>query len=96
VSTSQVLTQSESRDVWKGIALFLGGVVLSLVGCIWNMQKDSVTKADLTIALAAQQRQLDDQSIQLSALRTSIIQLEVDTGRISEHLGVPAHPAATR
>lgn len=34
-------------DIWRAIAGTLAGIVLALAACIWNMDKDRATKADL-------------------------------------------------
>jgi hypothetical protein len=40
-------TPKADNGVWKAIALVLAGVVISLLGCIWNQSQDRATKADL-------------------------------------------------
>jgi len=80
--------------IWKFATMFLSGVVLSLLSAYFITQKDVVTKTDLNASLAMQQRQLDEQNRSIVEMKASIVQLDVDTGRIAEHLGVPAHPVA--
>jgi uncharacterized membrane-anchored protein YhcB (DUF1043 family) len=79
-------------SIWKFSTTFLAGVVITLVSAYFANQKDLVTREDLAIQLETQQKRLDDQSRELGELKASVIQLDVDTARIAEHLGVPPKP----
>ena len=82
--------------IWKFSTAFLAGVVLSLVAAYLTVQKDVVTKGDLAIVLASQQRQLDEQSGAIRELKGSVLQLDETTVRIGEHLGVATKPTLSR
>lgn len=85
-------TMSNGDSIWKFSTAFLAGVVLSLTGAYFVAQKNVATKDDLALQAATQQRQLDDLQRTTGELKTSVIQLDVDTARIAEHLGVPTRP----
>jgi len=79
--------------IWKYCTTLLAGICLSLVGSYFANQKNVVTKDDLGVTLAAQQRQLDDQGRDIRDLKATARQLEINTAQIAEHLRIdaPAH-----
>lgn len=94
-------------DPWQKVALFLGGVIVSLVGALAAYPHNVVTREELPGLVASYatsgsqytkdatdlRKQLDDQSHEIGEMRAQMQQLQVDVARISERLGVPAHPA---
>ena len=80
------------ESIWKFATSFLAGVVISLIVAYFLTQKNVATKDDLVLQAATQQRQIDELQRTTGEIKTSVIQLDVDTARIAEHLGVPAHP----
>lgn len=80
------------ETVWKYLTVSFGSVLLAIAGWYLTQNRDAVTKQDLKETIAPMQLQLDDHTRQLGEVKESIIQLDVDTARISEHLGVSAHP----
>lgn len=54
-----------TTDVWKSATLILVGIVISLVACIWNQNRDMATKQDLvviTTSIQAMQTQVNTMS----------------------------------
>jgi hypothetical protein len=88
-----VSDETAQITLWRTLAIGLAGIVLSLVICIYNDQKNFATKDDISSAQGNQQRQLTDIEATLGQHSSSINQLNVDVGRISEHLGITAHPS---
>ena len=81
-------SNGSGANIWQFLTSFLAGIVLALIGVYFTANKDVVTKADLAVAISSQQRQLDDLTAQAAQQRASTVQIEIDLGRISEHLGV--------
>lgn len=98
------------EGLYQKIALFLAGVVLSGISAWFIGPKNAVTKEDLERMMPSMIAQYspytgDAKNIgtQLQALHdeqvrqgAQINQMAVDVGRISEKVGVTAHPAAER
>ncbi len=79
--------------IWKYCTTLLAGICITLVGAYFANQKNVVTKDDLGVTLAAQQRQLDDQGRDIHELKATARQLEINTAQIAEHLKIePARP----
>lgn len=57
---------------WKGIAMFLAGIILGLVTYIWNDSRDRVTRQDLASmqsSMISLQGTVGDLSQQLAGMR---------------------------
>lgn len=95
-----------TQDVWKSLALFLGGVILS--GCVsWFLgPKNAITQQELNSMMPGYISQYspytqDSQALkqQLTTVRevqvqqgAAIQQMQIDLARVSDKLGVTAHP----
>lgn len=77
---------------WRTFALSAAGIVVALCLCMYKDSQNYATKADIAAASQTQEHQLNDIQRTLGEHSSSIGQLNVDVGRISEHLGIPAHP----
>lgn len=96
-----------TQDVWKSLALFLGGVILS--GCVsWFLgPKNAVTQQELNSMMPGlisqyspytqDQKVLSEQLLTFREVQVkqgaAIEQMQIDLARVSDKLGVPAHPA---
>ena len=84
---------SNGVNVWKFIAGVLGSALLTL---IIAYPRDSVSRGDFEQFKHEERAQFDqvqrDQAAKDADLTTQLRQLQIDTGRIAEHLGVAAHP----
>lgn len=99
---------SSDSNLWRSISLFLAGVVLSGFVSYMTMGRNNISKDELDKMIPALVQQnnpyMGDQrniSTQLQALHDEQVrqgaqqqQMAVDIGRISEKMGVAAHPAA--
>lgn len=102
-----VTKSSSDSNVYQSVALFLAGVVISGFVSYMAMGRNNVTKDELDKVIPALMKQNDaylpdkrDISTQLQALHDEQVrqgaqqqQMAVDIGRISEKMGVTAHPA---
>lgn len=86
-------TETAQIDFWRTTAISACGIVLALALCMYKDQQHYASKEDITAAQVVEQRQLDEIQRTLGEHSGSIGQLNVDVGRISEHLGIPAHPS---
>lgn len=82
-----------SNGVWK----FLTGIfATALLTLIIAYPRDYVSRADFEQFKREERDQSDvarhEQASKDAELSTQVHQLQVDTGRIAEHLGVAAHP----
>ena len=96
-------TTIKDSDIYKTFTIFLSGVLVSIVGAYFASAHDVVTKADLP-GLMRQYNPYENDSKDIKAKLeelaehqaeqgAQLMQLQVDTGRISERVGVPAHPS---
>lgn len=96
----------QNVDYWKTAATFLGGVVLAGASSWFLYPRNAVTKEDLERSIpslisqyspytqdqrniATQLQVLHDEQVRQGA---ALSQMAVDVGRISEKVGVTAHP----
>jgi uncharacterized membrane-anchored protein YhcB (DUF1043 family) len=91
------MTEANSgENVWKNIALFLAGVVLTMVGTLTTMAHDSIPRSEVDQKIHDLYTQMDKQqqglSDRLSRIEQTQSQMGQDIARISEHLGVSARP----
>jgi uncharacterized membrane-anchored protein YhcB (DUF1043 family) len=91
------MTENNSGEaVWKNIALFLAGVVLTLIGTLTTMAHDSMPRAEVEQRIRESNQEWDHQtqllSDRLSRIEQTQSQMGQDIARISEHLGVAARP----
>lgn len=93
-SAMQIPGRNGDNGVYKFLTTVLITIVISMGTFYFAVGKDAITKQDMPGLLATMQRQIDDQTAEIAKLRSEVVQLEIDTARISDKLGVPAHPAA--
>lgn len=86
--------------MWKNVALFLGGVVLTLVGTLTTMAHDSIPRSEVDEKVreiyAAMDKRDRDLSDRLSRLEQGQSQIGQDVARIAGHLGVSANPVTPK
>jgi hypothetical protein len=83
---------SNGAGVWKTAALFLAGMVVTLGGAWITSNHDAVTRAEVPALLRTYTDEMIAIREQNARLEEKVNQLQVDVARISERLGVPAHP----
>lgn len=87
---------SGDAALWKNVALFLAGCVLSGIGTIAAMAHDSIPRAEVNQMIHDIYAQMDhrDQllSDRLSRIEQSQAQMGKDVGNIAGQLRVPASP----
>jgi hypothetical protein len=83
-------------DAYKSATLWLGGVVLTLLGCLAGAHHDAMTKQDLNDAMAAQQKQIDKLDTRTEQHSQSLTDLQVSMGQVKEALGIDSGGGAKR
>lgn len=66
------------NGIWKAVALTLAGALMSLCVAWITMTKDAIGRAEV--------------ESQNARLEERVRQLQIDVARISERMGIPAHP----
>jgi hypothetical protein len=78
--------------------MFLSGVVLTLAAAWITATHDAVPRSEINEIVRGIYQQMNEQNKangeRSTRMETDIHQMALDITRISEHLGVPAHPAA--
>lgn len=87
-SSSVVAGGGDGNPIWKFATGILATMVLGLVGCIWQSNRDVLQKADLI----PMQRQLDEHSQTLRDLSASQNETNRDLGEVKGALGIPIRP----
>lgn len=90
-----LMEEITSAGVWK----FLTGIfATALLTLIIAYPRDAVSRADLEEFKREVREQSERVRIEQATKDTQITgqlqQLQIDTGRIAEHVGVPAHPGS--
>lgn len=78
-------------QLWRSVAIALMTFILGF-GVPYLVNRSAATKDDVTNAVIPLQKQLDDQSSQIGALRNGAEQTDLDIARIAAKLNIPAHP----
>lgn len=81
---ASIAAGGDGSGVWKFLTTFLSAVVLTLLGCIYHLDKDNVRQADIAVL----QKQLDQHGSDLKTLNTSVVDLHVDMGEVKYALGI--------
>lgn len=66
------------NGIWKSVALTLAGAICSLCVAWITVTRDAISRTEV--------------ETQNARLEERVRQLQIDVARISEHMGIPAHP----
>lgn len=90
-----LMEEANNVGVWKFLAGIFGTALLTL---IIAYPRDAVNRADFEQFKREERDQTErvriEQAQKDTELSSQVRQLQIDTGRIAEHLGVAAHPGA--
>jgi hypothetical protein len=97
-----VLKSTIGSDIYKTTTIILGSIVVTIVGAYFMAARDAVKKEDLpgliqqyspyTADSKNIQSRLDVLQIEQAKTTEQLRQLQIDTARIGEKLGVTASP----
>lgn len=93
------MSETEPKDagVWKNIALFLAGCVLTLIGTLTTLAHDSIPRAEVDQKIHEVYQRMDEQYRGVNGHLESIDRTQIESGkelaRIGEHLGVTRRTA---
>lgn len=96
------IPRERQTEIYKTLTTLLSGMLITLIGAYLVSNHNVVTHEEFS-GLVQQyspytsdqkgiREKLDTLSEQNVRLQTQVEQLQIDTARISEKLGVPAHP----
>ena len=93
---------STPTDIYKTVTVALGSILVTFIGVYFTSNHNAVTKEELpgliqqyspyTVDAKSIQSKLDELAIEQAKTTEQLHQLQIDTARISEKLGVPASP----
>lgn len=96
------MTPEKENEIYKTMTACLGSALVTMMGAYMLATHDTVTKAEMPGYISqyspytSDQKeikgQIDSLAVQTTTLQDQVRQLQIDTARISEKLGVPAHP----
>ena len=90
------MSETNGNGVWKNIALFLAGMVLSGAGWMITQMRDSISRAEVDEKIrevyATMDRRDQNLSDRLSRMEQTESQTGQDIARIAGRLGVSAIP----
>jgi peptidoglycan hydrolase CwlO-like protein len=77
---------SSGNDVWKWIATSAIGFIVGVAVPWFVTGRDMVTKQDMQLIIAGEQRQLDDLTKQSGQMQEEIKSLEVQVAKVGEQV----------
>lgn len=78
----------ENSGVWKWVSGVLAAAVCGLLGTIYGVTRDTITKSDLVTAIATQQKQIDADEQRTVRLENSLYEINVSLGEVKGALGI--------
>lgn len=96
------MTPNSTSDIYKTLSIAFGSIIVTLIGAFFVANRNAVSKEELpgliqqyspyTSDSKAIQSKLDELQIQQAQTIEQVRQIQIDTARISEKLGVSASP----